>query len=153
MMAYWGPEDYTVYVGLNRSFFANLLSKVDLKDICKEFEAVFSKFEPSVDINFEHKYILFRFSEVVATVSLNEECVLRKHEADLKNNDLFPNKWDNFDSTGRFIYDDQGQTRLVQKFDICRTINLQLYLTGGMSERAYRKFMDERRQCQESSSF
>jgi hypothetical protein len=150
MGIYWSPEDYIVYVGLKKGIIGSIFPKME--EIVSEMKSDFSLLNPNISINDRGGYVDVYFGEVIAEVFVTEECRLYGGEYDLKNDQDFPGKWDGFDDQGKRIFDkEKKETFKKIRYTIDRSVNLQVYPSGRAAQGAYNKFMDERRECQESS--
>jgi hypothetical protein len=146
---YWNEEDYTFYMGIG-----GILSGIfpDLEKIKKEMTEVFFVADPNeVKINKKLDCVEMTFKEVVATITVKEECILSPEEKDLVGDRTFSSLWEGFDQDGRLIYKETNTNLLEQTASPCRSVLLQIYPSERGAKGAYDGFMEERRRCQESS--
>jgi hypothetical protein len=146
---YWDEEDYTFYMGIG-GMLSGIFS--NLENIKEEMTKVFSEASPNkIEINRKLNCVEMTFKEVVATITVNEECVLSPEEKDLIDEEAFASLWEGFDQDGRLIYKETGTKFLEQNALPTRSVLLQIYPSGREAKGAYNDFMEERKRCQESS--
>ncbi|MFA5714839.1 MAG: hypothetical protein WC998_03805 [Candidatus Paceibacterota bacterium] len=146
---YWDEEDYTFYMGIG-GILSGIFS--NLENIKEEMTKVFSEANPDkIEIKEELNCVEMTFKEVVATITVNEECVLSPEEKDLIGDRVFASLWEGFDQDGRLIYKETGTKFLKQTASPTRSVLLQIYPSGRGARGAYIEFMEERKRCQESS--